>query len=130
MSIGKIPEDVRRFIQTNIDSIAQLEALLLAHEQPETEWTITGMSARLYISPESTAVVLLRLCHDRLMAPAGTDQTRFKYKPDSEELSRLVDRLAETYAKQLVPVTRLVHSKQRSRLQEFPEAFDFRKEKP
>ena len=130
MSIGKIPDDVRRFIQTSIDSIAQLEALLIAHEQPDTEWTVTGMSARLYISPESTSLILLRLCNDRLMASAGRDRSRFKYQPDSEELRRLVDRLADTYAKQLLPVPRLVHSKQGSRIQEFPDAFDFRKENP
>ncbi|MCE3224247.1 MAG: hypothetical protein K0S58_2427 [Nitrospira sp.] len=129
MPIRKIPEDVRRFIQTSIDSIAQLEALLIAHEQQETEWTVAAMAARLYISPERTAAILARLCGDRLMVTTRAD-LRYKYQPDSDELRHMVDRLAEAYAKHLVPVTRLVHSKEGLRIREFPDAFDFRKERP
>ncbi len=41
----------------------------------------------------------------------------------------MVDRLAESYVKHLVPITGLIHSKQGMRLNEFPDAFDFRKER-
>ena len=129
MPIQRIPDDVRRFIQTSIDSIAQLEALLIAHELPDAEWTVATMAARLYISPERTAAILARLCGDRLMVTVGAG-VRYKYEPDSDELRRMVDRLAEAYAKHLVPITRLVHSKEGLRIREFPDAFDFRKERP
>ncbi len=39
-----IPPDVREFILTHIDSIAQLEALLLLANQPETRWTVSGVA--------------------------------------------------------------------------------------
>ncbi|MCC2641417.1 MAG: hypothetical protein K0S45_1830 [Nitrospira sp.] len=130
MPFRKIPDDVRRFIQANIDSIAHLEALLLVHEQPDVEWTVADMSARLYISPKETSAILLRLRADRLVEVKGNDDARFQYQPGSDELSGMVDRLADSYAKHLVPITGLIHSKQGSRIREFPDAFDFRKERP
>jgi len=130
MPFRKIPDDVRRFIQSSIDSIAQLEALLIVREHSDIEWTVSAMSARLYISPEQTSAVLFRLCADRLVAIKGDDSALFQYQPGSEELRQMVDRLAEAYAKHLVPITRLVHSKQGMRIREFPDAFDFRKERP
>lgn len=131
MPFRKIPDDIRRFIQSSIDSIAQLEALLIVREHPDIEWTVSAMSARLYISPEQTSAILFRLSDDELVATKGDgDSALFQYQPGSEELRQMVDRLAEAYGKHLVPITRLVHSKQGMRIREFPDAFDFRKERP
>lgn len=128
MTIRTIPDDVRRFIQASIDSVAQLEALLIVHEYPHIEWTVEALSARLYISPEQTSGVMSRLSENRLVikhnATAG-----FRYQPESEDLRKMVDRVAEAYPKLLVPITRLIHSKEGLRIREFPDAFDFRKER-
>ena len=129
MPFRKIPDDVRRFIQAGIDSVAQLEALLIVHEHPHTEWTVEALSARLYISLQQTSAILSRLSGDRLVTQSA-DNARFKYQPETEELKKMVDRLAEAYAKHLVPITQLIHSKQGLRIREFPDAFDFRKERP
>ena len=126
MSIRKIPDDVRRFIQASIDSVSQLEALLIVHEHPHTEWTVEALSARLYISLRQTSAILSRLAGDRLVTKSNGG---FRYQPETEELNKMVDRLAEAYAKHLVPITQLIHSKQGLRIREFPDAFDFRKER-
>ena len=127
MPTRKIPDDVRRFIQANIHSIAQLEALLIVHEHPDTEWTVEAMSARLYIPIEEASAILSRLTDNGLVI---SHEARFKYHPESDDLGRMVDRLAEAYAKHLIPVTILIHSKQGVRIREFPDAFDLRKERP
>ena len=41
----------------------------------------------------------------------------------------MLERLAEIYAKHLVPVTNLIHSKPKPRIQEFADAFRLRKDK-
>jgi hypothetical protein len=56
-----IPEDVAQFIIEKIDSVAQLEALLLLRDNPEQQWDIAAVAKRLYIDDEQAGKVLARL---------------------------------------------------------------------
>lgn len=128
MLTDPIPDDVRRFILMSIDSVAQMEALLLLREKPQEEWDTAIIAKRLYISEPATADVLARLCAQGLLYCNGSEPPRYQYHPHSAELEQIVDRVAETYTKHLVPVTNLIHSKPRIRIQEFADAFKLRKE--
>jgi hypothetical protein len=44
-----IPADITEFIIEKIDSVAQLEALLLLRNSPEEKWSVHVLSKRLYI---------------------------------------------------------------------------------
>jgi hypothetical protein len=122
-----IPEDVRRFLLRRIDSIAHLEALLLLRDNADTEWSVAGVAARLYLEPEEVVSLLSRLCDDGLaVSTEGTDP-QYRYRPSSAEFSAIVDRVAQEYAKHLVPITKLIHEKPRLRVQEFADAFKLRK---
>lgn len=123
-----IPNDVRRFILESIDSIAQLEALLLLRGSPNEEWGAQKVAGRLYISEKEAASLLARLSAEGLTAFNNDKPPLYRYQPDSDDLARIVDRLAETYSKHLVPVTNLVHSKPRTRVREFADAFNLRKD--
>jgi hypothetical protein len=111
-----------------IDSIAQLEALLLLRENANTEWSLPDVAARLYLPPEEVAALLSRLCEDGFIAAIESPTTRYRYHPASGQLSALVDRVAEEYAKHLVPMTKLIHEKARMRVQQFADAFRLRKD--
>ncbi len=82
MPIRTIPDDVRRFIQASIDSIAQLEALLIVHEHPGIEWTVSALSERLYISLSRPR----QFCS--ACAPIGWWWSRGMTTPDSD-ISRI-----------------------------------------
>lgn len=127
MTEDLIPSDVKHFILKSIDSIAQLEALLLLRANPQEKWDIPAVAKRLYISEQETAPLLSHLCGQGLLA-TGQDAGEYIYQPASADLAQVVDRLAEIYAKHLVPVTNLVHSKPRTRMQEFADAFRLRKD--
>ncbi|HUN94795.1 MAG TPA: leucine zipper domain-containing protein [Bradyrhizobium sp.] len=120
-----IPDDVRKFILENIDSVAELEALLLLRRSSDQAWSIENASKRLYVSESTAAHVLNRL------SAAGLS-TRiddlYRYQPRTRETGHLVDRLAETYDRYLIPVTNLIHEKP-SRIQNFADAFRIRKDK-
>lgn len=128
MADDPIPADVRAFVLAYIDSIAQLEALLLLRGRPQPEWTVAEVAQRLYISEEQTAAVLARLVADSLVVSSPTPPVRFAFRPASAELAGAVDRLADTYRGHLVPVTNLVHSKPKTRIREFADAFRIRKD--
>ena len=60
-SSTRIPEDVAQFIIEKIDSVAQLEALLLLRDSPQQQWDIAAVAKRLYIDDEQADKVLARL---------------------------------------------------------------------
>lgn len=123
MAESGVPKDVRRFIARHIDSVGELEALLLLRSVGEA-WEAARVAQRLYVGEAETIVMLDRLCRDGLLACEGK---AYKYQCGTEELRRVVDQLAQLYGPQLIPITNLIHAKSR-RIREFADAFRFRKD--
>ena len=128
MGYDLIPGDVEQFILRHIESVAQLEGLLLLRSDPSVGWNAGELSKRLYISEKETTEVLMRLHADGFVVAKTRKPAVYKYEPGTAELRQMVDRVAEIYAKYLVPVTKLIHSKPKTRVQEFADAFKLRKE--
>jgi hypothetical protein len=129
MTDNVIPGDVAQLIVDKIDSVAQLEALLLLRGDPSREWNAAALAKRLYISEEQTRAELARLYMEGFLTVSGEASPLYAYQPTSTELQRTIDRLADIYSKHLVPVTNLIHSKPKTRVQEFADAFKLRKDK-
>jgi hypothetical protein len=127
MTGAPIPDPVAQFIVDKIDSVAQLEALLLLRNNPERQWSVRDLAARLYIEERPTAELLSRLSARGFIAAIGENPV-YRYQPNSSETRQILDKVAETYSKHLLPVTNLIHSKAKSRIQEFADAFKFRKD--
>ena len=123
-----IPDDVARFIVEKLDSVAQLEALLLLRRSPEGQWSVQALASRLYIEEKQTVELLTDLCAKGLATATASAPRQYRYQPSSTELREIVDRLDEMYSKHLVPITNLIHSKPKPRVQEFADAFKFRKD--
>jgi hypothetical protein len=128
MADSVIPDDISQFVIEKIESVAQLEALLLLRHNSDSDWSVQTLAARLYISEEQTAGVLALLSAQGIVSADFQDRSLYRYRPNSPELKSMLDRLAEIYAKHLVPVTNLIHSKPKSRIQEFADAFRLRKD--
>jgi protein tyrosine phosphatase (PTP) superfamily phosphohydrolase (DUF442 family) len=122
-----IPADVRTFLLQHIDSIAQLEALLLLRSAPTCLWSAETVAKRLYISTQEAAMVLERLAEESFVTMSQDVPNTYQYQPASDELAHMVDRIAVLYAQYLIPVTNLIHAKPRNRVQEFADAFKLRK---
>lgn len=127
MDEALIPDEVRDFLLGHIDSIAQLEALLLLRDDPACAWSAETLAKRLYITTQEAAVVLERLATDSFLAAAPDALGDYQYHPASGELATMIDRVAALYAEYLIPVTHLIHAKPRTRVQEFADAFKLRK---
>ena len=125
MSDPLIPDDLRDFILRHIDSVAQLEALLLLRSAPDEGWDAPRAAKRLYVTAQSAEEVLSRLCDDGLLSQ---NADLYRYHGQPEELRRMVDRLAATYTRHLIPVTNLIHGKPR-RIREFADAFRFKRDR-
>lgn len=120
-----IPKEVARFILDRIDSIAQLEAVLLLRQSPDTWWEYKQVADRLYISEEHCVLVLDGLCRQGLLVCMRDPRPIYRYRPETGDLREMVDRLAYYYSKHLVPVSNLVHAKAQMRMEQFADAFRF-----
>ena len=125
---GLIPDEIKEFILRTVDSVAQLEALLLLRANPELKWTADAVAGRLYIRAEEAVPWLERLCAASFLVSTGERPPLYHYQPCSAELGQMVDRLADVYARHLVAVTHLIHSKPRTRVREFADAFRLKKD--
>lgn len=124
MTDEHVPDDVRDFIQRHIDSVAQLEALLLLRSNPNEDWDAARTAKRLYTTEQEVAEVLARLGADGFLS---FKNGLYRYQCGPEE-QRMVDRLASVYSSHLIPVTNVIHAKPR-RIREFADAFKFRKDR-
>ena len=127
MADDLIPDDVRQFIVDKIDSVAELEGLLLLRRNSETEWNIEELAQGLYISQQQTEDVLAHLYLLGLLEIKAGEPPTYRYQPNSPKSAEMVDRVAEIYSNYLIPVTNLIHSKPQTKVQKFADAFKFRK---
>jgi len=104
-----VPDDVRDFILKHIASVAQIEALLLIWSSPEERWGLPQITARIYTSDTETAKALDGLCADGLLV---CRDGIFGLNPSAENVE-MIRRLQEVYARYLIPVTDVIHSKSR-----------------
>jgi hypothetical protein len=118
-----LPAELREFLTRNVDSIAQLEALLLLRAAPGTEWTGRDAAARLYVGEQEATEALSHLAVLGLLMHS---RGRFRYAPLSDELARVADLLADSYRHHLIPITNLIHAKPR-RIRQFADAFKLKK---
>ena len=130
MSDPEIPSDLRNFILETIDSVGQVEAILLCRANPNEEWCPELVAARLYISEKDAASLLAQLSSLNMLERLEGEPPRYRYRTASPELSALIDQLAATYAKHLISVTKLIHTKPKTRIQQFADAFRIRKDEP
>ena len=110
MASQYVPDDIRDFILKHIATVAQIEALLLIWASPEEGWGLPQIAARIYSSDTATAKALDGLCADGLLV---CRDGVFGLNASTENVE-MIRRLQEVYARYLIPVTEVIHSKSRS----------------
>ena len=124
MSEEPIPENIRQFIVNKIDSIAHLEAILLFHSSPEHVFQTEEIANRLYVREREARALLKDLEKSEFIIRNG-DGYQYRSSPD---LNPQISELSETYARCLIPTTRLIHEKASKKIQQFANAFKFRED--
>jgi hypothetical protein len=120
-----IPDDLREFILSCIDSVAHLEALLLLRQDASMDWNPESVAERLYITKGEARDLLTRLTDDGfLIVKEGFHQ----FGPRSAGQRQMIDRVADAYSRHLIPITNLIHDRPR-RIREFSDAFKIRKDR-
>ena len=122
-------DQVLRFVEQQIDSVPELEALLLLWQNRPTAWSVADIAKRLYITPDQAQVLLGDLSRKGLLAPLAEQTDLYRYEPRSAELDELMACTEAVYRRQVVRISTLIHSKPSSAVRDFARAFRFTKEK-
>jgi len=124
-----IAQNIRDFVGEHIESVLQLELLLLLYAQPQRMFTAAEITRELRIDANWVAAQLAQLCQRGILS-CTTDTTPlgYQYQPAKPELDIAVQGLAAAYAQRRVSVINLIVNKPSDKLRSFAEAFRFRKD--
>jgi hypothetical protein len=120
--------EVRQFIDQHIESLAQLEALVLLRGEPGRSWTIADAAKTLYIPADQAGTLLADLSRHGLAQALDTNATEHRYQAASEDVDRVVGELVQAYQNRRVAVITQIYSKPLNKVQTFADAFRIRKE--
>jgi len=123
--VNRLPEDVYRFLYQNIDSVEQLEVLLLLRRLPDRGWTAEEVARELYSHPTSILHRMTSLAGRGLLREL--EPACYQYAPRSTELHDTVTRVAEIYRERRVAVITLIASKPIENVRAFSDAFRLRR---
>ena len=123
-----IPEDVKKFIAEKINSVEQLEVLLLLRAAPDQVWNASTVSEAIYSSDAAAALRLADLQAAGLLNRIEVAPPTYRYGPVSAAVDALIARLVDVYHERRVAVITLIYSRPRDDAQAFADAFKFRKD--
>lgn len=124
-----LPVEIRGFIAQQIESLAQLEALLLMKREPQRSWSAVELARQLYLSEEMCGAMLEELARRQFVVRNSDDQS-FRYACPDARADELLARLAELYVERRVAVISEIYSNPVSKVKTFADAFRLRKEEP
>jgi len=123
-----IPESARKLIAGHIESVAQLEMMLLLRESRERLWTASDVARELRTSEELAEASLGRLSRSGLVEveiDAGGSPC-FRCAPSARGAAAAVEELAAAYATHKSAVVTLIFSGPEDSIQDFAGAFRLR----
>jgi hypothetical protein len=122
------PAELKQFIAQHVESLAQLEALLILRQNSEQRWRSPELAQRLYITPDMCEAILADL--ERRGFAARTADGAYIYQPRDPAADKLIDDLATIYQQRRVAVITEIYSKPVTKVQTFADAFRLRREEP
>jgi predicted ArsR family transcriptional regulator len=118
-------DPVDQFLRETIDTVPHLEALLLLWNSRPKQWTTEDMAKRLFVSADAAKEILDDLVRQRLIVADPDGAYRYE---EARERDRLLQAVDMTYRRELIRVSRLIHSKPSAAVRAFARAFRFKKE--
>ena len=134
MTSPEIPARVLQFLAERIDTVPQLEALLLLWENPQRLWSEEELAGRIYVSRTVAATILQALQRQQFAtaqtaAPEPAAAMRYGYNPQWDPSGEVMPEVAAAYRRHLVPLATFIHSRASTAVREFARAFDLKKDR-
>lgn len=122
---NEIPQEVIQFIGEQIQTLEQLEVLLLVAALPDRVWTADGV---FQVVQTNRDVVLQRLEEFVKRGLMTKGDEGYRYAPKSESLARQIASTSHIYKLRRHKLIELIYSPRDEELRRFSEAFKFKKD--
>jgi hypothetical protein len=122
-----LDNEVLSFITDNIDTVPHLEAILLIWQSGSDAWSPDLLASRIYVSPQQAKGILEDLRRQGFLVQEPAESGPYSFSADADK-RELIQRVADTYRRNLVVVTRIIHSKGSASVREFARAFQIKKD--
>ena len=129
MSESGFSEELDKFIAAEIQSLEQLEILLLLSGNPHRWWTAKGVYEVVKSSPASVEDRLNEMAARGIVRKEAETEVRYQFGPTDDQTWRTVSELREAYKERSVKVVQAIYSKPPDAVQEFARAFRIRKDR-
>ncbi|MBA3273555.1 MAG: hypothetical protein H0T11_06760 [Chthoniobacterales bacterium] len=128
MSTEALPAPVKQLLARHIQSVEQLEVLLLLHSQPQRSWTSIEVYDSIRSSQSSISARLQAFtAAGFLVEDKGPPQT-FRYAPKDESLRSAVELTANAYRTWRIRIIEAIFAPESDPVQSFADAFRLRKD--
>lgn len=127
MAVTDIQREVWDFIETNIDTVPQLEALLLIYGTEDRPWKTEEIASRIYVAVASAHDILETLRRRALIV--SDDSAGYRRSPATDATTTLIAEVSHAYRRHLVPIATFIHSKASASVREFARAFEIKKDR-
>jgi hypothetical protein len=125
----RLRKSVDEFIEREMDTVPHLEALLLLWNSRPKRWTAEEMAASLYIPDSEARGILQNLVRRKLVKVDRGQVEAYGYISEPGESDALIAALEQTYRRELIRISRMIHAKASPGVRDFADAFRFTKDK-
>jgi len=120
-----IPAAVEKFIRRHIDSVEQLEVLILLRENPEREWSAASVARELRSTTSAIQLRLDRLVDHRFVTKSHNGTYSFDAQA---QIASEIDELIATYRTRRTTIIEMIFAAPSDSVRSFADAFRLRGE--
>lgn len=120
--------DVDKFLEDYIDTVPHLEALLLLWNSRPKVWSVGDMSKSLFVPSEAAKGILDDLARIHVIVNISGAGQAYHYD-SAPDRDRIVDAVDSAYRRELIRITRLIHSKPSAAVRAFARAFRIKQDR-
>ena len=119
----QISERVKRFIREQIQTVPELEVLLLLHREQSRPFTLAEVANELGLENDTVREQLTALEAIGLIK-TNLEKSQYRYHPANPTLASIVDRLAVAYPQHRVLILSAILAEKPNKVRRFVEAFN------
>jgi predicted ArsR family transcriptional regulator len=127
---ASLSDAVRRFLTDDVGSVERLNLLLFLHRHAARWWAAKALAAELEMPADTVQSHLEHLSARNLLDVRIAESVIYCYKPGREDLSQLVEELAQAHYRHRDAVVAVLTCRPAESARLFADAFQLRKGKP
>jgi predicted ArsR family transcriptional regulator len=125
LDFDRISADVKQFIISHINSIEQLEILLLLAETRRA-WSVVELADKICTTPDSARNRIDALQKAGLVSIAAVNPPSYVFQPATRELADAVTHLSQEYRERRISIVNLIYSQPIQNIRTISDAFRLR----